>query len=221
MTYFPWAPCHVQAGRALPCQCWQCLCQLPIAPAALAQGFSPSPVLGQVCDIARCPPHPGLAGTTKGWLSSPHTVSIIFINSCSTSRSQGLSSSRPKHRIWAGSCSKRGCEQCCLSCRLFPLTAYSAIWVAFEESDLCLLNLAFFFYLKNKPTNKTTPKKKKKPNNPPKKPTSNPYSLANCKGCSMYAVAVLAGRACRQLAVALEGVCSSVYQMSVNSAAFC
>lgn len=145
LTYFPWALCHVQAGRALPCQCWQCLCQLPIAPAALAQGFSPFPVLGQVCGIARCPPHPGLAGTTKGWLSSPHTLSIIFINSCSTSRSRGLSSSRPKHRIWAGSCSKRGCEQCCLSCRLFPLTAYSAIWVAFEEPDLCLLNLAFFF----------------------------------------------------------------------------
>lgn len=27
LTYFPWASCHVQAGRALLCQHWRCPCQ--------------------------------------------------------------------------------------------------------------------------------------------------------------------------------------------------
>lgn len=82
---------------------------------------------------------------------------------------QCSSSSHPKHRIWAGSCSKRACEQCSPSCRLFPLAAWSAIWVAFEEPDLCLINLALFFYFKNKQASKTGKNSQPPPNpkNPP------------------------------------------------------
>lgn len=144
LTYFPWAPAMCRQGE-LSCASTGDACasrEGPMAPAALAQGCSPFPMLGQLWGIARCPPHPGLAGTTRGWLCSLQTLSMISINSCSTSRSQ---CSRPKHRIWAGPCSKRDCEQCYPSCRGFALAAWLPIWVAFEEPDLCLMNQAFFF----------------------------------------------------------------------------
>lgn len=123
LTYFPWAPCHVQAGRVLPCQRWQCPCQRGAAHCTRCPGTGLLPFLRAQ---GRCGASPG-ALHTRGWLAQPGAGFPVFrltlINVCSTSRSQCLSSSHPKHGIWAGSCSKRGCEQCYLSCRLFPLTA--------------------------------------------------------------------------------------------------
>lgn len=68
LTYFLWAPCHVQAERALPCQHYPCLCQRGGAhhTRCPSRGYSPFPLLGQVWGIARCPPPPGPAGTAEG-----------------------------------------------------------------------------------------------------------------------------------------------------------
>lgn len=174
--------------------------EVPITPAAPAGAALLSPCWG------RCGALPGallpLVRLAPPRADSPaFTLFIMSVHGCSTTKSQCLSPSRPNHKICPRS-SKSGCRQYYPSCRLVPLAVWWAIWVEFEEPHLSLLNCPPFFILKNSKT-------------------PNPDSLASCKVRSTCAGAVLAGGAGRQLAVALEGVCSSVYQMSVNSAAFC
>lgn len=98
---FPWAPCHVQAGRALPCQCWWCPCQQGGAHRTLCPGTGllPCPRAGTAVGHCQVPSTPRAGWHNRG-LAFQSSDPLCYLNKRLLPQ-QGPSA-RPHHILSTG-----------------------------------------------------------------------------------------------------------------------